>query len=87
MIAYRDRAEYQDGRGRWRAYQDEVLHAKLDHLTDLRPPIEVDLNPRVSFLSEVFDSFNPLDPMVGFPQVFNRNEKPSLGPYCGSVDD
>lgn len=24
--------------------------------------------------------------MVGFPQVFNRNEKPSLGPYCGSFD-
>jgi hypothetical protein len=86
VIAYRDRAEYQDGRARWRAYQDEVLHAKLDHLSELRPAIEVDLNPRQSFLSEVFDSFNPLDPMVGFPQLFNRNEKPSLGPYCGSYE-
>jgi hypothetical protein len=86
VIAYRDRAEYQAGRERWRAYQDDVLRAKLDHLSDLRPPIEVDLNLRQSFLSEVFDSFNPLDPMVGFPQVFNRNEKPSLGAYCGSFD-
>ena len=29
-----------------------------------------------SFLSEVFDMFNPLDPMKAFPQLFNRNERP-----------
>ena len=33
VIAYRDRAEYEAGRTRWRAYQDEVLHARLDRLT------------------------------------------------------
>jgi len=30
--------------------------------------------------------FNPLDPMHAFPQVFNRNERPQLGPYCGTVE-
>lgn len=39
-----------------------------------------------SFLVEVFDMFNPLDPMHAFPQVFNRNERPQLGPYCGTVE-
>lgn len=86
VIAYRDRAGYGDGRARWRAYQDEVLHATLDHLTGERPPIEVDDHPRQSFLSEVFDMFNPLDPVPTFPQLFNRNQKPSLGPYCGWLD-
>ena len=33
VVAYRDRAEYQEGRARWGEYQDEVLRAKLDHLT------------------------------------------------------
>ena len=31
------------------------------------------------------DMFNPLDPCTMFPQVFNRNERPSLGPYCGEA--
>ena len=30
--------------------------------------------------------FNPLDPVQDFPQLFNRNERPSLGPYCGKVE-
>ena len=85
VIAYRDRPEYEQGRGRWRAYQHEVLRARLDHLTGVRPPIEVNDNPRQSFLSEVFDMFNPLDPVQGFPQLFNRNQRPSLGPYCGTL--
>ena len=55
------------GRERWRAYQDEVLRARLDHRTGVRPPIEVDDRPPQSFLSEVFDMFNPLDPMAGIP--------------------
>ena len=87
VIAYRDRAEYQDGRARWRAYQDEVLRARLDHRSDVRAPLDTEYRPPPSFLSEVFDMFNPLDPLHDFPQVFNRNEKPSLGPYCGKVDD
>ena len=87
VIAYRDRAEYEQGRQRWRAYQDEVLHARLDHLSDLRPPLDTEYRPPPSFLSEVFDMFNPLDPLHAFPQVFNRGERPQLGPYCGTVDE
>ena len=86
VIAYRDRAEYEEGRGRWRAYQDEVLHARLDQRSDLRPPLDAEYRPPPSFISEVFDMFNPLDPLHAFPQIFNRNERPQLGPYCGTVD-
>jgi hypothetical protein len=85
VVAYRDRAEYQEGRARWRAYQDEVLRAKLDHRSDLRPPLDGEYRPPPSFVSEVFDMFNPLDPMPMFPQLFNRHERPSLGPYCGKA--
>jgi hypothetical protein len=85
VIAYRDRPEYAHGRERWRAYQDEALRARLDHLSGVRPPIHVEDRPRPSFLSEVFDMVNPLDPVADFPQVFNRNERPSLGPYCGTL--
>jgi hypothetical protein len=41
VIAYRDRPEYGEGRRRWAAYEDEVLHARLSHRTDVRPPLEV----------------------------------------------
>jgi hypothetical protein len=85
VIAYRDRAEYQDGRARWRAYQEEVLRARFDHRSDVRPVIDVEFRPTPSFASEVFDMFNPLDPMHDFPTLFNRNERPSLGPYCGKL--
>ena len=85
VLAYRDRAEYEDGRGRWRAYQEEVLRARLDHRSDVRAPLDTEYRPPPSFLSEVFDMFNPLDPLHDFPRLFNRNEKPSLGPYCGVV--
>ena len=85
VLAYRDRAEYDQGRARWRAYQHEVLRARLDHRSGVREPIVVNDAPRPSFLSEVFDMFNPLDPLNAFPQVFNRNERPSLGPYCGTL--
>jgi hypothetical protein len=40
---------------------------------------------RPSFLSEVFDMFDPFGAPT-LPQVFNRNERPSLGPYCGTLD-
>jgi hypothetical protein len=86
VLAYRDRAEYQEGRARWRAYQDDVLRARLDHRSDVRPALDVEYRPPPSFLSEVFDLVNPLDPWSPLPTVFNRNEKPSLGPYCGKVD-
>jgi hypothetical protein len=86
VIAYRDRADYEAGRARWRAYQEEVLRARLDHLTGVRPPIEVDDHPRPSFLSEVVDMFDPFG-MPTVPQVFNRNARPSLGPYCGELED
>ena len=85
VIAYRDRPEYVQGRERWRAYQHEALRARLDHLGSVRPPIEVSDHPRQSLLSEVFDMVNPLDPVQAFPQLFNRNERPSLGPYCGTL--
>jgi hypothetical protein len=86
IVAYRDRAEYEEGRVRWRAYQEEVLRARLDHRTDVRPPLDTEYHPPPSFVSEVFDMFNPLNPSVDFPQLFNRGERPSLGPYCGKVD-
>jgi hypothetical protein len=85
VVAYRDRAEYQEGRARWRAYQDAVLRAKLDHRTDVRPVIDAEFRPTPSFVSEVFDMFNPLDPLHDFPTLFNRNQRPSLGPYCGKL--
>jgi hypothetical protein len=31
--------------------------------------------------------FNPLDPMAGFRQLFNRRQRPQLGPYCGIAED
>jgi hypothetical protein len=86
VIAYRDSDGYAAGRARWRAYQHEVLRARLDHLTGMRPPIVVDDRPRESFLSEVVDMFDPFG-MSGFPQIFNRNARPSLGPYCGELED
>jgi hypothetical protein len=86
VIAYRDSADYEAGRARWRAYQDAVLRARLDHLTGVRPPIAVDDHPRQSFVSEVFDMFDPFG-MAAFPQIFNRNARPSLGPYCGELED
>ena len=85
MIAYRDRAEYEAGRARWHAYQDEVLHARLDRLSGQRPPLDTEYRPPPSFLSEVFDMFNPLDPMHAFPQVFGRRDRPQLGLYCGEA--
>jgi hypothetical protein len=85
VIAYRDRPDYAQGRQRWRAYQHTALRARLDHLSRVRPPIHVEDRPRPSFLSEVFDMVNPLDPAPDFPRVFNRNERPSLGPYCGTL--
>jgi hypothetical protein len=85
VIAYRDRAEYEAGRERWRAYQDEVLHARLDHRSGQRPPLDTEYRPPPSFLSEVFDMFNPLDPLQAFPQIFGRKDRPQLGPYCGTT--
>jgi len=87
VIAYRDSAAYEQGRGRWRAYQEQVLRARLDRLTGARPPIEVDDHPRQSFLSEVFDMFDPFSAVPTVPQIFNRNQRPSLGPYCGELED
>jgi hypothetical protein len=86
VVAYRDRAEYQEGRARWRTYQEEVLRARLDHRTDVRPALDAEYHPPPSFVSEVFEMFNPLNPGVDFPQLFGRNERPSLGPYCGKVE-
>ncbi len=82
VLAYRDSEALREGRGRWAAYQAEVLRARLDHLSGVRPPIAA-LNPRPSFLSELFDFVNPLDPMQMFPTTVGRLEKRSLGPYCG----
>jgi hypothetical protein len=86
VLAYRDSVAYQEGRERWRRYQEEALRARLDHLTGVRPPVEVDLRPRQSFASELFDMFNPLDPAHDLPQLFGRNAPRSLGPYCGSME-
>ncbi len=83
VIAYRDRDEYRAGRERWSAYQSDVLRARIDRLSGARPPIAA-LNPRPSFLSELFDFVNPRPdadvPDDGRPA---REAQPSLGPYCG----
>jgi hypothetical protein len=86
VVAYRDSADYEAGRARWRAYQHEVLRARLDHLTGVRPPIEVGDHRPPSFVGEVFEMFDPFG-QPSFPQIFNRNARPSLGPYCGELED
>lgn len=87
VVAYRDSAAYREGRARWRAYQDEVLHARLDHLSGVRPPIEVEIHNRPSLWSEVFEFFNPLDPVQDIPGLWRLNAgTPTLGPYCGPAE-
>src|SRR3954470_9035038 len=99
VLAYRDSDALREGRARWAAYQRDVLRARLDHLSSVRPPIAAippppcprprapppiaAIPPRPSFLSELFDFVNPLDPMQMFPTTAGRLEKRSLGPYCG----
>jgi hypothetical protein len=83
VLTYRDSDAYREGRRRWEAYQRDVLHARLDHLSgSVRQPIEP-LAERPSFLSELFDFVNPLDPLQLFPTTVGRLKKRSLGPYCG----
>jgi hypothetical protein len=41
-VAYRDRPGYAEGRGRWSAYQREVLQAHLERGMRLRPRVTVD---------------------------------------------
>jgi hypothetical protein len=83
VLTYRDSEAYREGRERWAAYQRDVLRARLDHLSGaVRAPIEP-LAERQSFLSELFDFVNPLDPMQLFPTTVSRLKKRSLGPYCG----
>ena len=83
VIAYSDRAEYEEGRARWRAYQDEVLHARLDHRTGQRPPLDTEYRPPPSFLSEVFDMFNPLDPINACRRSSTATSGPSSAPTAG----
>ncbi len=83
VLTYRDSEAYREGRERWAAYQRDVLRARLDHLSGVRAPIEP-LAERPSFLSELFDFVNPLDPMQLFPTTVGRLKKRSLGPYCGT---
>ena len=40
VIVYRDRPEYEDGRARWAAYQDEVLQARLENGLGLRSTVQ-----------------------------------------------
>jgi len=82
VLTYRDSEAYREGRARWAAYQRDVLRARLDHLSGVRAPIEP-LAERQSFLSELFDFVNPLDPMQLFPTTVSRLKKRNLGPYCG----
>src|SRR4051794_4249795 len=83
VLTYRDSEGYREGRARWAAYQADVLKARLDHLSGgVRPPIAA-IPPRPSFLGELFDFVNPLDPMQMFPTTVGRLQKRSLGPYCG----
>ncbi len=83
VLVYRDSPALAAGRERWAAYQREVLDARLDHLTGVRPPLVDTWRPPPSFLSDVADLFNPLDPWAPLPTVFGRSKRPLLGPYCG----
>lgn len=40
VVAYRDRAGYDAGRSRWRAYERDVLQARLDQRTGTRRPVQ-----------------------------------------------
>src|SRR3954469_3170045 len=40
VIVYRDRAEYEQGRERWAAYERDVLQAALSHGTNVRAPVQ-----------------------------------------------
>jgi hypothetical protein len=42
VLAYRDSEAYRAGRARWHDYQRDVLRARLDHLTGVRPPVDGD---------------------------------------------
>jgi hypothetical protein len=39
VVAYRDRPEYAEGRGRWATYERDVLEAALSHGTGVRSPV------------------------------------------------
>ena len=86
VLAYRDSDAYRAGRERWKRYQSEVLRAELDHLSGVRPPIEVDLRPHQSFAADLFELVNPLDPARALPRLRGRNAPRSLGPYCGGIE-
>jgi hypothetical protein len=51
------------------------------------PPLDPNRPPPIrDRLKQALEGFHdPLDPMAGFPTLFNRNERPSLGPYCGKL--
>ena len=86
VVAYRDRAEYQDGRARWRAYQDEVLRARLDHRTRRAAGARRRVPPaafvRVGGLRHV----NPLNPCRRLPAALQPRRAAEPGPYCGKVE-
>jgi hypothetical protein len=82
VLTYRDRPEYAAGRERWKAYQHEVLSARLDHLSPKRPPLRAPAGPTafdraVGVINAVADPLLALDSLLD-----GRGSEPQPFPYC-----
>ena len=88
VIAYRDSADYEQGRGRWRAYQQRGA-ARPAGSPDRRAPADRGRRPPAPVVPlRGLRHVRPASaPCPRFPQIFNRNQRPSLGPYCGELED
>ena len=80
VVAYRDTPAYAEGRGRWAAYEQEVLRARLSRPIERAPMRRREFHAD-PFVVEVLNMFNPLDPMPMGPTFRNRHTV-TLGPYC-----
>jgi hypothetical protein len=78
VIAYRDQADYAEGRLRWEQYQEGVLQAHLERGTDARAAIEVDELPKSSLLRGAAKAFD----LAVKASEFGEWEPPPPYRYC-----
>ncbi len=86
VVSYRDRPEYAEGRNRWRAYQDDVLFARMHLKTGARRVIadEFEGVPGGGALRAVSRVANMLDTVTSFtsePDHFRMNLR-----YCQPLE-
>ena len=82
VLVYRDRPEYVEGRARWKAYQEQVLFARLDHLSGTRTPLVVPRESRLEkWAGRVEAIVNPLD-ALDYKLSEMGAEKRVPWPYC-----